>query len=236
MPIWRTTSQDPVVSSNQRRPDQATARGSGEPLPHKRPPRSVAVAGISRLLSLSAQTGRSGAARTTYRLVRTYRQNGGYLRGHTKTQVALGERESPSARVFSWRSSRFRTDRMACLKSLSCPKSARPRPRQIRAPTKRTVCLAAYRPTVGPGASPLAGADPCHHQRLRTVAGCGSRTWTRSPDNPSATSAIRAITRAIGAASACADRDRAPRVSPIWHATGREHQIRSKIPDVQTSP
>ena len=82
----------------------------------------------------------------------------------------------------------------------------------IRASANRTVCAAAYRSTVGPGTLPLAGADPCHQQRLRTVAGCGdagSRAWTGSPDNPSAASAICAIARAMGAASACAAAARA---------------------------
>jgi hypothetical protein len=60
--------------------------------------------------------------------------------------------------------------------------------------------------------------NPCHQQRLRTVAGSRGagasgvdRSWTGSPANPSAASAIRAITRAIGAASACAAGERASR-------------------------
>jgi hypothetical protein len=91
---------------------------------------------------------------------------------------------------------------------------ATPAIRQIRALANRTVCVAAFGSTVGPASCPLACTDPCHQQRLRTVAGCGdagSRAWTGSPDNPSAASAVCAIARAIGAASACAARDRAPR-------------------------
>ncbi len=41
--------------------------------------------------------------------------------------------------------------------------------------------------------------------------GAWTGSWTGSPDNPSAVSAIRAITRAIGAASACAAGARASR-------------------------
>jgi len=40
-----------------------------------------------------------------------------------------------------------------------------------------------------PAPCPLAGADPCHRQRLRAVAGCGGAgprawtgSWTGSPD------------------------------------------------------
>jgi hypothetical protein len=41
--------------------------------------------------------------------------------------------------------------------------------------------------------------------------GAWTGSWTGSPDNPSAVSAVSAITRAIGAASACAGRRHASR-------------------------
>ena len=46
---------------------------------------------------------------------------------------------------------------------------------------------------------------------------------TESPDNPSAMSAAGAIARAIGAASACADRARAPRSAPLAGFDWRLH-------------
>ena len=110
----------------------------------------------------------------------------------------------------------------------------------------RTACVAAFRSTVGPPAPcPLASAGPCRQQRFRSVAGCvdaGSRTWTgswtESPDNPSAGGAIRAIARAIGAASASEAGEHATRnalltegwyvpclVGPSWgEATADDHR------------
>jgi len=59
----------------------------------------------------------------------------------------------------------------------------------------------------------LADADTDPSAMLRTVAGWAKvwdlSAWTGSPDNPSAVSAIRAISRVIGAASASIARERA---------------------------
>jgi hypothetical protein len=56
--------------------------------------------------------------------------------------------------------------------------------------------------------------------RYAQLAGCRgvlawTDSWTGSPDNPSAASAVNAITRAIGAASACAAGSHASRNAPL---------------------
>src|SRR5439155_7374576 len=47
------------------------------------------------------------------------------------------------------------------------------------------------------------------------MMGAGPRAWTGSPDNPSAASAVGAITRAIGAASAHGARGRTSHNTPV---------------------